>query len=391
MRRFLPAVLIATAALPALCQDLSISAERIRQHTRFLSSDLLEGRGVGVRGGDLATEYLATEFALAGAKPAGDNGTYFQKTPLVGVETQPNAQLSAAAGDKTLNFSWRDDFVGLSQRQTPETRFQGEAIFVGHGIAAPEWKWDDFKGVDVKGKILVLFTNEPASSDPNFFGGRALTYYGRWSYKYEEAVRRGAAGAIIIHTTPTAGYGWEVVRNSWAREEPYVKLAPGEYSLGFQGWVTREAGEKLLALSGHTVDELLAAAEKRDFRPIPLGVQIQGSMPAKVRALDTRNVAAIIPGSDPQAEGRGSGLQRSLGSSGHWHAGEGGTPSTTAPSTMPPAAPFCWNWRACGRPSHRSLSAARCSSPSRPKRAACAARSTTPRILCTRFRRPPSI
>jgi Zn-dependent M28 family amino/carboxypeptidase len=298
MRRIVPLLLM--AVLPGLSQDPSISAERLREYTRYLSSDLLEGRGVGVRGGDLATEYLATEFALAGAKPAGDNGTYFQKVPLVGVETQPNAQLSATAGAKKMDFRWLDDFVGVSQRQTPETRLQGEAVFVGHGIAAPEWKWDDFKGVDVKGKVLVLFTNEPTSTDPNFFAGRSLTYYGRWSYKYEEAVRRGAAGVIIIHTTPAAGYGWEVVRNSWAREEPYVKLAPGEYSLAFQGWVTREAGDKLLAMAGHSVDELLAASEKRDFRPIPLGIQIQGSLPAKVRALDTRNVAAIIPGSDPK-------------------------------------------------------------------------------------------
>jgi hypothetical protein len=289
---------LALAALPLAAQNTS--ALRIREHTRFLSSDLLEGRGVGARGGDLATEYIATQFALAGLQPAGDDGTFFQKVPLVGVETQPSAQLSAAAGGKTVDFRWLEEFVGLSQKQEPETRFEGEAVFVGHGISAPEWKWDDFKGVDVKGKVLVLFTNEPASTDPKFFDGRALTYYGRWTYKYEEALRRGAAGAILIHTTPTAGYGWEVVRNSWARESPFVKLAPGEPALAFQGWVTREAGEKLLGLAGRTVDELLAASERRDFRPIPLGVRIRGSMPAKVRQLDTRNVAGIVPGSDPK-------------------------------------------------------------------------------------------
>jgi Zn-dependent M28 family amino/carboxypeptidase len=288
------------AALPILAQEGSISAERIREHTKFLSLDLLEGRGVGQRGGQLATEYIAAQLALAGAKPAGDNGTYFQKVPLVGIETQPDARLSAAVSGKGVDFRWLEDFVGVSQRQTPETRFEGEAIFVGHGIAAPEWKWDDFKGVDVKGKVLVLFTNEPTSNDPNFFDGRALTYYGRWTYKFEEALRRGAVGAILIHTTPTAGYGWEVVRNSWGREEPFVKLAAGQPALSIQGWVTREAGEKMLALAGKTVDELLAASEKRDFRPIPLGIQIRGSLPAKIRELDTRNVAAIVPGSDPK-------------------------------------------------------------------------------------------
>src|SRR5438132_6158267 len=185
----------------------TISGERIRAHVKFLSSDLLEGRGVAVRGGDLATEYIATQFALAGLKPAGDNGTWFQKVPLVGVQTAPDAKLSAVAADKDTAFRWLDDFVAVDRRQQPEANFDAEAIFVGHGITAPEFQWDDFKGVDVKGKILILFTNEPPSSDPKFFGGRALTYYGRWSYKYEEAVRRGALGALIIHTTPTAGYG----------------------------------------------------------------------------------------------------------------------------------------------------------------------------------------
>jgi hypothetical protein len=292
--------IVVMAALPVLAQDGSISAERIREHTRFLSLDLLEGRGVGDRGGEIATEYLATEFALAGAQPAGGHGSYFQKVPLVGIETTADAQLSAAVGGKSVDFRWLEDFVGVSQRQTPQTRFEGEAIFVGHGITAPEWKWDDFKGVDVKGKVLVLFTNEPASNDAGFFEGRALTYYGRWTYKYEEAMRRGAVGAILIHTTPTAGYGWEVVRNSWGRETPFMKLAAGEPALAFQGWVTRQAGEKLLALAGKTVDELLAASEKRDFRPIPLGVRIRGSMPARIRNLDTRNVAAMVPGSEPK-------------------------------------------------------------------------------------------
>ena len=278
----------------------AISADRIRQHTKFLSSDLLEGRGVGQRGGEIAAEYIATQLALAGARPAGDKGTYYQSVPLVGIETQPDATLSAAVWGKGAEFRWGDDFVGLSQTQRPDTRFEGEAVFVGHGITAPEWKWDDFKGVDVTGKILVLFTNEPASTDPGFFDGRALTYYGRWTYKYEEALRRGARGCIIIHTTPTASYGWDVVRNSWGREAPFVKLAPGGKALSFQGWVTREAGEKLLALAGKSVDELLQASEKPDFKPVELGIQIRGHVPAKIRQLETRNVAAVISGSDPR-------------------------------------------------------------------------------------------
>src|SRR5437867_438495 len=289
--------------LTLIAQAQTISGERIRAHVKFLSSDLLEGRGVAVRGGDLATEYIATQFALAGAKPAGDDRTYFQKVPLVGVQTSPDAKLSAAASGKDLAFRWLDEFVGVNRRQQATEDFEAEAIFVGHGIVAPEFRWDDFKGVDVKGKILVLFTNEPTSTDPKFFGGRALTYYGRWSYKYEEALRHGALGVVIIHTTPTAGYGWEVVRNSWGREEPYVKLAPGEPELAFAGWVTQDAGAKLLGLAGKTVDELLQASESRDFRPIPLGMRIGGAIRSQIREMNTKNVAAIVPGSDPKAAG----------------------------------------------------------------------------------------
>jgi Zn-dependent M28 family amino/carboxypeptidase len=292
--------IVLIAFLPALAQDGSLSAERIRIHTRFLSSDLMEGRGVGVRGGQLATEYIATQFALAGAKPAGDNGTWYQRVPLVGVETAPAAQLSASSAGKTVSFRWLDDWVGNSMEQAAETRFDAEAVFVGHGITAPEFHWDDYKGTDVRGKVLVLFTNEPTSSDPEFFEGRALTYYGRWTYKYEEALRKGAAGVIIIHTTPTAGYGWDVVRGSWGREQSFTRRAPGEPALALASWATRDAGERLLGLAGKSVDELLSSSESRDFRPIPLGIHIKGVLPTKLREQDTRNVAAMVEGSDPK-------------------------------------------------------------------------------------------
>jgi hypothetical protein len=189
--------------------------------------------------------------------------------------------------------------VGVSQTQQPDTQFEAQAVFVGHGITAPEFKWDDFKGLDVTGKLLVVFTNEPPSTDPKFFDGRALTYYGRWVYKYEEAVRRGARGLVIIHTTETAGYGWDVVRSSWGRETPYVKLTAGQPTLSLAGWMTREAGEKLLALAGKSVDQLLAASDRPDFKPIPLNIQVRCHLTSKVRELNTRNVAAIVPGSDP--------------------------------------------------------------------------------------------
>jgi len=259
----------------------------------------MEGRGVGTRGEKLATDYIATQFALIGAKPAGDNGTYFQRVPMVGVETQPNATLTAAAGGKNASFRWLDDFVGVNEKQQATDQFEADAIFVGHGIVAPEFQWDDFKGVDVAGKLLVLFTNEPPSDDPKFFGGKALTYYGRWMYKYEEAARLGARAALIIHTTPTAGYGYEVVKSSWGKENPELVLPAGKSALALAGWLTQDAGAKLLALAGKNVDELLAAANSRDFRPIPLGIKIRANLPSKIRQIESRNVVAMIPGSDP--------------------------------------------------------------------------------------------
>jgi len=292
--------LMVITVLGCQAQSGGISAERIREHTRFLSSDLLEGRGVGTRGGQLATEYIATQLALAGVKPVGANGTFFQPVPLVGVETRPGASLSASAAGRTAAFKWAEDFVGASQTQQPEDAFEAGVVFAGHGITAREFNWDDYKGVDVTGKVVVVFTNEPPSTDPKFFGGRALTYYGRWTYKYEEALRHGARACLIIHTTPTASYGWEVVRNSWGKEAPFVKLAPGAKALSFQGWLTRDAGERLLGLAGRQVDDLLAAADKPGFKAFDLGVQLRMRVESKIRRLDSNNVAGVIPGSDPK-------------------------------------------------------------------------------------------
>jgi Zn-dependent M28 family amino/carboxypeptidase len=296
MKRF-GLVLLVTAIA---CAQTDISGERMRAHVKFLASDLLEGRGVGTRGGELATAYIASQFALVGAQPAGENGTYFQRVPMVGATTSSNATLSAVGPSQTVSFKWLDDFVGVSELQQPTDQFDAEAVFVGHGIVAPEFHWDDFKGVDVKGKVLVLFTNEPPSTDPKFFGGRALTYYGRWTYKYEEAARMGAKAVLIIHTTPTAGYGYDVVKSSWGKEDPQLKLPAGQPALAFAGWLTQDAAAKMLALSGKTVDELLTAANSRDFKPIPLGIHIRGNIPTEIRQIQSSNVIAKVEGSDPQ-------------------------------------------------------------------------------------------
>jgi Zn-dependent M28 family amino/carboxypeptidase len=281
-------------AVVAMGQSTDISGERIRAHVKFLASDLLEGRGVGARGGDLATEYIAAQFALVGAKPAGDAGTYFQNLTLVGVAPQPESTLKAGA----TSFRWLEDFVGVTYQQKTDAEFDGDAVFVGHGIVAPEYHWDDYAGVDVRGKVVVLFTNEPPSKDPKFFTGPALTYYGRWTYKYEEAARHGAVAAIIIHTTPTASYGWDVVRSSWGREDQQVKLAADQQQLALAAWVTKDAGEKLTATLGHSVDELLKMADTRGFQAMPMNLRIAGKAPAKVREIHTRNVVARIAGSD---------------------------------------------------------------------------------------------
>jgi len=295
-------ILIAATALQAQVQD--ITSDRIRAHTRFLASDHMEGRGVGARGGDLATEYLATQLALIGAKPAGDNGTYYQNLTLVGSQTKGSeARLSASGGGKNVEFQWAAEFIGGSGRQQPLSDFEADAIFVGHGISAPEFGWEDYKDVDVRGKVVVLFTNEPPSADAAFFGGRALTYYGRWSYKYEEAARRGAVACVIVHTTPTAGYGWEVVRSSWGNEDPQVKLVAGEPALALAGWITAEAGERLFGVSGKSVAEMLKLAGTRGFRAMPLNLRIKARIPATLREIKSRNVVGIVPGSDPQRQG----------------------------------------------------------------------------------------
>ncbi|MFN9084408.1 MAG: M28 family peptidase, partial [Acidobacteriota bacterium] len=295
----------------SLGAQTEITGARIREHVKFLASDLLEGRGVGTRGGELATAYLASQMALAGLEPAGDNGTFFQRVDLVGVEPQPAAKLALG----TMPLTWGVDFVGNTLQQRSLAEFGAEAVFVGHGITAPEFGWDDYAGTDVKGKVVVLFTNEPPSDDPKFFGGKALTYYGRWTYKYEEAARRGAVGCVILHTTPTAGYGWEVVRSSWGKEDPQVKLEAGVPALAFAGWVTRGAAEKAL---GRNLDEMLAQANTRGFRAAALNLSVSGAIPTKMRAIRAANVAGIVRGSDPELR------QQAVVFSAHWdHLGVG--------------------------------------------------------------------
>ncbi len=276
-----------------------IDPERIAAHVRFLSHDLLEGRGVGGRAEGLTTEYLAAQLALAGAEPGAVDGTYFQRVPLVEIKAQPSSRVAVAGRD----LRHLDEYVGNNERQTGREVIDAELVYVGHGIVAPEFGWDDYKDVDVSGKVVLLFTNEPPSDDPLFFGGKGLTYYGRWTFKYEEAVRQGAVGALIVHTDETAGYPWGVVRNSWSGPQPYVEIQSGDRRLAMAGWVTSAAAGQLLAASravaGQSLDQLLDQANTREFRPIPLGISVKADLRTSIVPIETRNVLAKFTGSDP--------------------------------------------------------------------------------------------
>src|SRR5436305_7262930 len=238
-------------------QDLHVSGKRIRAHVQYLSSDEMAGRGVGTAGEKLATGYIASQLQAEGVSPGGEKQSYFQKVPFIGSQLLSSASLSLQGPPATTKLALQKDYAGIPLSQQAENDFSAEAVFVGHGISAPELGWDDYKGLDVRGKVLVYFTNEPPSNDPNFFGGPALTYYGRWTYKFEEASRRGAVAALIIHTDATAGYGWGVVSSSPETEHPALQLKSGESGLLFAGWISQEAGKKLVAQNGKTEDELL--------------------------------------------------------------------------------------------------------------------------------------
>jgi len=275
-----------------------VNPERIRAHVRFLSDDLLEGRGTGQRGGDIAAQYIATQFALYGLKPAGDNGTYMQKVPMVGITPQPAttfAFVPAKGGANDLKVL--DQYVAYDQTQQSQSDVNAEIVYVGYGIEAPEYNWDDYKGADVKGKVLLMLVNEPSSDDAKFFKGKALTYYGRWTYKYEQAARKGAVGAILIHRTDMASYPWEVVRNSNSGEKSFLKL-DGTPKLKVVSWIQLDVAKQLAANSGMDLDKMMADAQSRDFRPIALSAKLKAHMVSKVRPFESNNVIAMLPGAD---------------------------------------------------------------------------------------------
>ena len=274
-----------------------IDPERIRAHVRYLSHDLLEGRGTGQRGGDIAAEYIGTQFALYGLKTAGDNGTYLQKVPMVGITPAPETTFSLVSSNGTVDLKPLDQYVAYDQTQQPQSGVDAEIVYVGYGIDAPEYKWDDYKGTDVRGKVLLMLVNEPPSDDENFFKGKALTYYGRWTYKYEEAARRGAVGVILIHQTEMASYPWEVVRNSNSGEKSYLKLE-GTPKLKVAAWVQLDVAKQLAAGAGMNIDKMMADARSRDFHPVTMPVKLKAHMVSKIRPFESNNVLAMLEGAD---------------------------------------------------------------------------------------------
>jgi hypothetical protein len=273
----------------------TINPEHIRWHVRFLSHDLLEGRGTGQRGGDIAAEYMATQFAEYGLKPAGDHGTYLQKVPLIGITTLPDTKFSLTPKHGgPMDLKLLDEYVAYDQTQQAQSDVDADVVYVGYGIEAPEYNWDDYKGVDVRGKVLLMLVNEPPSDDPKFFKGKALTYYGRWTYKYEEAARKGAVGVILIHVEEMASYPWEVVRNSNSGEKSFLKLEGP--ALKVASWVQSDVARKLALASGLDLDQMLAQARSREFHPVNTGGKLKRTWSARCAVSSRTTCWPCCPG-----------------------------------------------------------------------------------------------
>src|SRR6185295_8713514 len=279
-----------------------ITPEEIGAHLRFLSSDLLEGRAPATRGGRLAEEYIAAQLRTFGVRPGVSDTSYFQRVPIDVVKADPKTVKVTASGKANANLRFPDDVVVWAGSATDASNARGELVFVGYGATAPEYKWDDFKGTDVRGKVLLVLVNDPPASaaEPSLFGGKAMTYYGRWTYKFEEAERRGAAGMLIVHTTAAASYPWQVVVGSNSVEHrllPRPSNAPPP--IGVRGWITDSAATALLSQAGLNMPTLRKQAESRDFRPVSTGIVMDMSMQNSMQHMAANNVVGVVRGIDP--------------------------------------------------------------------------------------------
>ncbi|HEX9960465.1 MAG TPA: M28 family metallopeptidase, partial [Pyrinomonadaceae bacterium] len=275
------------------------SEEKLKSTVKFLSDDAFEGRAPGSRGGELAAKYIANQLQQLGIKP-GNNGSYFQPVSLVAVKADKDTLLNV--GDVSYKFG--TEFVAFTGAQTEKVNLDAEMVFVGYGIDAPEQKWNDYKGnaEDFRGKILVMMVNDPpaTTAEPNLFGGKALTYYGRWTYKFEEAARRGAAGVLLIHTTESAGYGWNVVQTSNGSWRFDVARTPEDKTpfLQMRSWMTEDTARKIFTQAGKNLEELRERAKSKDFQPVKLGIKANIDLSSELKKLDSNNVVGLWQGKD---------------------------------------------------------------------------------------------
>lgn len=267
-----------------------------KAHLEFLADDALEGRAPGTRGGLLAQKYIAAQFERLGLTPAGDSGSYFQRVPIIALTPEPTLAVSAPAA---MPLTWKQDYVLWSMRNDSLVNLSGDLVFVGYGIVAPEQQWNDYAGADVRGKIVVTLVNDPGLQDSTIFKGKVLTYYGRWTYKIEEARRQGAAGILMIHTTESATYPWTTVLSGWTGPQVRLETAPG--SLLAAGWIQQATAAKVFQAGGKDLAQLTAAAARRGFKVVPLGVSVSASVKSTIRRTETANVLGRLPGSGPRA------------------------------------------------------------------------------------------
>jgi Zn-dependent M28 family amino/carboxypeptidase len=286
----------------------SIKPGQILDHIKVLASDEFEGRAPGTPGEEKTITYLTDQFQKLGLKPGNPDGTFLQAVPLVGFQAK-RVSGSFQCGGRTLTLSFPDDFVAVSRRMAQELQVENsDVVFVGYGIVAPEYGWDDYKGLDVRGKTLIMLVNDPpvpdprdaSKLDPAVFKGRAMTYYGRWTYKYEIASEKGAAAAILVHEEVPAGYPFEVVRGSWSRENfDIAQTGQLPSRVAIEGWITNEKAKELFQECGRDLEALKKVAARRDFRPVPLDCRAEFAIANAVREVRSRNVVAKLEGSDP--------------------------------------------------------------------------------------------
>jgi Zn-dependent M28 family amino/carboxypeptidase len=306
MRSLTLALCLASLASPLAAQTSTPSqATRVtraldprvlRAHLEFLADDALEGRAPGTRGGETAAKYIAAQFERLGLEPAGDSGTYFQRVPIIALTPQPTLAVAGASGQP---YEWKKDFVMWSMRNDSLVSARGDVVFAGYGIVAPEVGWNDYAGLDAKGKIVVVLVNDPGLQDSTIFRGKILTYYGRWTYKIEEAQRQGAAGILMVHTTESASYPWTTVLSGWVGPQVRLEQPPG--SLLVAGWLQQEAAGRLFTQGGQDLAALTVAAAKEGFQPVPLKLQVEASVRSAIRRSATENVLGRWPGRGPLA------------------------------------------------------------------------------------------